>query len=133
MLLSFSATACGVGVVDAQEDENEPASQAQDDSEAAAIGEDEEELVVGQQCGNSVCGKGTYCCNASCGTCAPKGGACTQQVCESPVKVEAEPAFVGQQCGTAVCGKGMYCCNASCNRCAPKGMACTQEACVDPT
>lgn len=32
-------------------------------------------------CGNSVCGKGTFCCNASCGTCAPIGGACTQQIC----------------------------------------------------
>lgn len=32
-------------------------------------------------CGTSSCGPGTYCCNASCGTCAPRGAACTQQVC----------------------------------------------------
>jgi hypothetical protein len=33
-------------------------------------------------CGKSSCGPGTYCCNASCGICAPRGGACTQQVCD---------------------------------------------------
>jgi hypothetical protein len=36
-------------------------------------------------CGGNVCPKGTFCCNASCGTCAPLGGACTQQVCESEI------------------------------------------------
>lgn len=33
-------------------------------------------------CGTSTCGAGQYCCNASCGICAPEGGVCTQQVCE---------------------------------------------------
>jgi hypothetical protein len=32
-------------------------------------------------CGGKVCGKGTYCCNPSCGTCVPKGMSCTQQSC----------------------------------------------------
>lgn len=32
-------------------------------------------------CGPSVCGSGEYCCNESCGICAPFGGSCTQQVC----------------------------------------------------
>jgi hypothetical protein len=32
-------------------------------------------------CGGNICGKGTYCCNASCGTCVPKGMSCTQQSC----------------------------------------------------
>lgn len=32
-------------------------------------------------CGGNICPAGTFCCNASCGTCAPIGGACTQQVC----------------------------------------------------
>jgi hypothetical protein len=36
-------------------------------------------------CGGNICGKGTFCCNASCGTCAPVGGACTQQICDSPI------------------------------------------------
>lgn len=33
-------------------------------------------------CGNTVCGDGEYCCNPSCGICAPIGGFCTQQACE---------------------------------------------------
>jgi hypothetical protein len=32
-------------------------------------------------CGQNVCGQGEYCCNESCGQCAPAGGACTQQFC----------------------------------------------------
>lgn len=34
-----------------------------------------------EPCGNTTCGEGTYCCNASCGICAPEGGFCTQQAC----------------------------------------------------
>lgn len=33
------------------------------------------------QCGGNVCGAGEYCCNSSCGICAPEGGVCTQQFC----------------------------------------------------
>jgi len=33
-------------------------------------------------CGPSRCRPGQFCCNESCGICAPLGGACTQQVCE---------------------------------------------------
>lgn len=36
----------------------------------------------GTTCGKNTCAAGTYCCNASCGTCAPLNGACTQQFCE---------------------------------------------------
>lgn len=32
-------------------------------------------------CGKNTCNGGDYCCNASCGTCAKAGGACTQQAC----------------------------------------------------
>lgn len=35
------------------------------------------------EAGNEViCGAGEFCCNESCGICAPLGGACTQQFCE---------------------------------------------------
>jgi hypothetical protein len=44
-----------------------------------------EDPSFGQPCGNNVCGSGTFCCNASCGICAPRGGSCTQQVCDSPL------------------------------------------------
>jgi hypothetical protein len=39
----------------------------------------------GEACGNGTCGAGQFCCNASCGICAPAGGACTQEVCASPL------------------------------------------------
>ncbi|MGM0577918.1 MAG: hypothetical protein ACQEXJ_19485 [Myxococcota bacterium] len=32
-------------------------------------------------CGPNTCGEGEYCCNESCGICAPIGGYCTQQYC----------------------------------------------------
>jgi hypothetical protein len=35
-----------------------------------------------EKCGNNICGKGKYCCNASCGICAPKGGFCIQIACK---------------------------------------------------
>jgi hypothetical protein len=38
----------------------------------------------GVPCGRNVCQPGTFCCNESCGICAPKGGACTQVICEAP-------------------------------------------------
>lgn len=34
-------------------------------------------------CGDNVCGSNEYCCNESCGQCAPIDGYCTQQVCRS--------------------------------------------------
>ncbi|HVH44402.1 MAG TPA: hypothetical protein VM925_18745, partial [Labilithrix sp.] len=38
----------------------------------------------GEPCGPTTCGVDEYCCNESCGICAPTGGACTQQVCRGP-------------------------------------------------
>lgn len=34
-----------------------------------------------ETCGGNVCGKGTWCCNASCGRCVPIGMQCTQEAC----------------------------------------------------
>lgn len=36
----------------------------------------------GERCGDTVCGPGRVCCNASCGICTPPGGACIQIVCD---------------------------------------------------
>jgi hypothetical protein len=36
---------------------------------------------TGGSCGSKTCPQGESCCNASCGICAPPGGACTQQAC----------------------------------------------------
>lgn len=33
------------------------------------------------QCGSTTCHSNEYCCNPSCGVCAPRGGVCTQQFC----------------------------------------------------
>jgi hypothetical protein len=40
--------------------------------------------VTGGSCGGNTCSAGQFCCNPSCGICAPKGGACTQQFCGEP-------------------------------------------------
>jgi hypothetical protein len=42
---------------------------------------DEADELSATTCGGTVCGKGTFCCNPSCGTCVPKGMECTQQSC----------------------------------------------------
>ena len=34
-----------------------------------------------EACGDSVCGAGEVCCNASCGICTPPDGVCIQVVC----------------------------------------------------
>lgn len=91
-------------------------------------------------CGGSTCGAGQYCCNPSCGICAPLGGSCTQQVCASACSSDADCAssescvngqcVSGQPCGNNVCPAGELCCNASCGMCAPPGVACTQQACA---
>lgn len=111
----------------------------------ANLAESESELVIGQQCGSTTCGKGTYCCNPSCGICVPPGWSCTQQVCpgadlleakapeaEAPVEEVVErPEIIigGEACGPTVCGKGTTCCNPSCGICTPPGWSCTQQVC----
>jgi hypothetical protein len=37
----------------------------------------------GGSCGGNTCGRNQFCCNASCGICAPIGGACIQVVCDA--------------------------------------------------
>jgi hypothetical protein len=99
-----------------------------------------QEIVIGGgQCGTSTCGAGSFCCNSSCGVCAPIGGACLDVYCDPAEAASMSPderdelVFVGglggQQCGYVTCGKGQHCCNASCSRCVPFGMECTQESC----
>jgi hypothetical protein len=97
----------------------------------------------GASCGSAVCTGKTFCCNASCGICAPIGGACTQQVCLAPEASGSEPGAstpgdegkqsVGparpEQCGTATCTGNTHCCNASCGICVPPGGFCTQQFC----
>jgi len=37
--------------------------------------------ALGESCGGVICGKGTYCCNPSCGVCVPYGMSCPQVSC----------------------------------------------------
>ncbi|MDF2693492.1 MAG: hypothetical protein K0S65_1875, partial [Labilithrix sp.] len=79
-----------------------------------------------RSCGLNRCGPGEFCCNESCGICAPVGGFCTQQVC-GPSSVPPT------RCGPSVCGPGEFCCNESCGICAPVGGFCTQQVCGPST
>ena len=74
------------------------------------------ECVILATCGQNLCGEGEYCCNESCGVCAPMGGGCTQQVCDA-------------QCGPAVCQAGDVCCNESCGICTLPRDTCTEQFC----
>lgn len=38
--------------------------------------------IGGGECGETTCGAGQVCCNASCGICTPPGHACIQIACE---------------------------------------------------
>lgn len=44
----------------------------------------------GEPCGANTCTDGTYCCNASCGICAPEGAGCTTIACTDPVVCNGE-------------------------------------------
>ena len=74
---------------------------------------------AGQPCGDRRCGAGEYCCNESCGICAPTGGFCIQIACETapttdtckdPVACFADPCAVstcdvqGATCASNYCG-----------------------------
>src|SRR5262245_19998213 len=60
--------------------------------------------ITGQECGKSVCQDGEFCCNASCGICAPEGGACILIAC-APDEVP---------CGDKTCPAGSSCCDPAC-------------------
>jgi hypothetical protein len=110
------------------------------EQESAPASVEEALLIGGTQCGANVCGTGSYCCNSSCGTCAPKGAGCPDVMCEvdtgAGVKAEAkaEPSVdtsivSGGACGTNYCGKGYFCCNPGCGVCAPTGGGCPDVMC----
>lgn len=110
---------------------------------------DSEIVVGGGQCGSRVCTGKTFCCNASCGICAPIGGGCTQQACltaddgdddnaaaaadadelVSTPQVDDDIVIGPRQCGKATCTGNTHCCNASCGTCVGPGGECTQQIC----
>lgn len=40
-------------------------------------------FAFGEECNGNLCTDSSFCCNYSCGICAPKDGGCTQQYCSS--------------------------------------------------
>jgi hypothetical protein len=97
-------------------------------------------------CGRSVCAAGEVCCNESCGTCTPPGGACDLMLCVDPPpggcsgiaalciqgtswSVEECACVPGTACGPSVCAAGEVCCNESCGICTPPGGACIEIYC----
>lgn len=101
-----------------------------------AAGDQEPLFLAGEICGSKICGKGTYCCNASCSRCVPFGMSCTQEACNATEALESDRLDLGhggvhfdQPCGDTVCTGGNFCCNASCSICAPRGGHCTQQIC----
>lgn len=102
----------------------------------AATADQEPLFLAGEICGSKICGKGTYCCNASCSLCVRFDMSCTQQVCARAQAFEDDRLELGhggvhfdQPCGNTVCTGGNFCCNASCSICAPRGGHCTQQIC----
>lgn len=100
----------------------------------------------GEPCGDTTCGEGLLCCNASCGICTPPDGACIQVICgptgedastpdANVPDAKAPDANVpdanpgGEPCGDTTCGDGLVCCNASCGICTPPDGACIQVLC----
>ena len=81
----------------------------------------------GTPCGRNRCGQNEFCCNSSCGECAPIGGGCTDRYCPP----DPEPWPGGERCGKTICPRGQVCCNASCGICTPPNSACIMIACVD--
>ncbi|MCH9650521.1 MAG: hypothetical protein K0U98_19965 [Deltaproteobacteria bacterium] len=95
LAVGFTAVAAEETAVEAPEVAVEQSSDAacqtssdQQDAPAIVTFEDETAIPVelgkgsgSSQCGGNVCGPFFYCCNASCGICAPYGGSCTQQNC----------------------------------------------------
>lgn len=45
---------------------------------------------LGSPCGPSRCSVGQFCCNESCGTCAPRGGMCAERLCGSAATILTE-------------------------------------------
>lgn len=59
-------------------------------------------------CGSSLCKDGEFCCNESCGICAPRGGVCTQRQCGHPpvltqCLVDADCRTISSYCDGCQC------------------------------
>ncbi|ROT35052.1 hypothetical protein SODALDRAFT_329250 [Sodiomyces alkalinus F11] len=53
------------------------------DGTTCIVAQGRPKCVSGATCGPAVCGRGTVCCNHSCGICTPPDGFCIQMLCGS--------------------------------------------------
>lgn len=58
--------------------EMEPVQEAETATEEQAVSPAGRKQL---KCGHDICAVGEFCCNESCGICAPIGSVCTQQIC----------------------------------------------------
>lgn len=89
VLIACFSLLCGVAIANAELSTPSPTAAAAptveemslESVEIADTNAIETEGDAAISCGGKFCSAGTYCCNASCGTCVPKGMSCTQQSC----------------------------------------------------
>ncbi|HVU05388.1 MAG TPA: hypothetical protein VHE30_26760 [Polyangiaceae bacterium] len=97
----------------------------------------------GIACGKNTCGAGQYCCNASCGMCAPMGAACIQIACNpdpGACTTDADCRTQADYCSGCDCralgpGQTVPACNGAAvqcfaDACLDKTAACVNGACV---
>jgi hypothetical protein len=65
----------------------------------------------GEPCGANTCTGDTYCCNASCGICAPEGAGCVAIACPEPVVCNGEVC----EAEGATCCPGCFATDAFCS------------------
>ena len=91
---------------------------------------------AGAPCGPGRCGKGTVCCNDSCGICTPPGGGCTKQLC--PKEPAPAPCSTDNDCKV----EADYCTGCDCRAlgvkqslpaCPGPGVACFVDPCFNRT
>jgi hypothetical protein len=90
------------------------------DTECKVIDSQPQCIPLGQKCGWNTCSSSEFCCNESCGYCAPLdplGGGCTEEFC-LPI-----------ECGPTKCAGGQQCCSTQCGTCRPKGTLCPMPLC----
>ncbi|MAQ17158.1 MAG: hypothetical protein CMN30_20490 [Sandaracinus sp.] len=73
----------------------------------------------GVQCGANVCGAGEFCCNESCGYCAPEGGTCTEEACTEPVVCNGQVCTEANAACCPDCSAGESFCSGANGICPP--------------
>ena len=88
VMLSSDRPEADAGETDAAEtveaELSQPVLSGDSDCATSGLESQSSELEIAglsASCGGTICGKGTYCCNASCGRCVPFGMSCTQESC----------------------------------------------------